>query len=153
MAKDIIVYTGGSWDMLHVGHLNILRRAKEIGSYLVVAVSTDELIKQYKGIEPIIPYSDRATIIESIRYVDKVVKQVALFDIEQFKEVKADIFVVGNDWENKTTEIKGLQWLQENKKIKYFSYTKGVSTTSLKRKIINNTYDIIEAGLRKEKII
>jgi len=152
MAKDIILYTGGSWDMLHVGHLNILKRAKEMGTHLVVAVSTDELIEKYKGVKPIVPYEERVALVEAIRYVDEIVKQVVLFDIEQFKEVKADIFVVGDDWENKTTEIEGLKWLRKHDKIRYLAYTEGVSTTDLKRKIIENAYTIIEAGLKREII-
>lgn len=144
------VFTSGSWDMFHVGHLNILERSKKHGDYLVVGVSTDELITEYKGIPPIIPFEERMRIVKSIGCVDEVVKQTKLTEIAQLIEYNIDIVTIGDDWKNKYLE--GLEWMknQPGKEVVYFDYTPGVSTTSIKKKIIQNTYEIISAEFQRE---
>ena len=82
MKKYKIGYTTGVFDMFHIGHLNILKRAKEECEYLIVGVSTDELVESYKGKTPIISYEERKKIIESIKYVDKVVPQTSMDKME-----------------------------------------------------------------------
>ena len=72
----IIGYTSGVFDMFHIGHLNILKRAKELCDFLIVGVSTDELVREYKHKSPIISYDNRKAIVEACKYVDKVVPQV-----------------------------------------------------------------------------
>ena len=80
-----IGYTAGVYDMFHVGHLNLLKNAKACCDYLIVAVSTDELTEAYKHKKPIIPFAERAAIVEAIRYVDKVVPQISV-DVEGKKQ-------------------------------------------------------------------
>lgn len=148
--KKLRIMTAGSFDMLHCGHLNILRQARKLGNYLIVAVSTDALISHYKGLQPIICYSDRVALIKELRCVDKVVKQEKLVDIEQFKRLKADLYVIGDDWRHRT-DNEGINWLRENKKIKFIPYTKRLSSSKIKEKIIRNSYRIMKAQLRRKK--
>lgn len=146
--KETVVFTSGSWDLFHVGHLNVLRKSKELGDRLVVGVSTEELIADYKGAPPVIPFEQRLEIISSIGCVDLAVKQVVLTEIRQLKEHDVDIVTIGDDWQGRYLE--GLEWMKENGRVVYLPYTAGVSTTSIKRKIIDNIYSVIAADLRRE---
>lgn len=146
MTKKTIIFTGGTFDLFHSGHLNILQKSKMTGDYLIVGVSTDELVHSYKE-DPIVSYENRCDIIREIRCVDKVVKQEKLFDIEQFKKLGADYFVVGDDWANNYSNI-GLNWLRDNRKVIFFPYTQGLSTTIIKQKIIRNTENSIYEKIR-----
>ncbi len=148
--KQTIVYTSGSWDLFHVGHLNILEQSKKLGDILIVGVSTDALVCDYKGMPPVILYEDRCRIVASIRYVDRVVKQTALTEIAQLKALDVDIVTIGSDWKERS--LDGLDWFkqQPGKRVEYFDYTPGVSTTSIKKRIIDNSYNIIEAELSRE---
>ena len=138
--KKIIVYTSGTWDLLHVGHLNILKRSKALGDKLIVGVSTDELVASYKNSYPIISYEDRVEIIKSIKFVDQVVKQEKLLEIKQLIELKVDIVTIGDDWKDRYLE--GLEWAekQPNVKLVYLHYTKRLSTTLIKEKIKNEWF-------------
>jgi len=144
------VYTGGTFDLLHRGHINIFKKAKEIGNYLIVAVSTNKLIRTYKSYDPILNYRERAAIVEAVRYVDKVVKQTMLFDVDQFNKLGADIFIVGDDWANRNDIPDGLRWLKEHDKVLFVPYTKKLSTTYIKRKIIKQSYEIIYAEVERK---
>ena len=135
MTKKKIVLTCGSFDLLHIGHINLLKRAKQLGDCLIVGLSIDSLIKAHKEYSPILTYKQRKLALEAIRYVDKVVPQTKLIDINQFKELSADLFVIGDDWKNRT-DIEGLNWLKKNKKVKFIPYTKELSTTKIKNKIV-----------------
>ena len=148
--KKIRVFTSGSFDLFHIGHLNILERSAALGDELIVGVSTDELIQHYKGMPPIIPFEQRFRIISSLKCVTKAVKQVKLTEVAQLQREDIDIVTIGDDWENKYLE--GLEWRkkQPGKKVVYFPYTPGVSTTSIKKRIIESTSEIIEAALQRE---
>jgi len=146
--EKIVVHTAGSFDLFHWGHVNILERSKELGDYLLVAVSSDKLIESYKGSKPIFPYEHRAKIVEAMGCVDKVVKQDVLHDINILKKYKPDITTIGDDWKGKYLE--GLDWMRKHGKVVYLPYTKGISTTMIKKKIIENAYDIVYAQLKME---
>ena len=99
MSKPFRVgYTTGVFDLFHIGHLNILRRAKEQCDYLIVGVSTDELVEKEKQKRPVIPYEERVAIVEAIRYVDVVVPQVNKDKLAAYKRLKFDAMFVGSDW-------------------------------------------------------
>ena len=146
----VIGYTQGTYDMFHIGHLNILERSAALGDELIVGVSTDELIQHYKGMPPIIPFEQRFRIISSLKCVTKAVKQVKLTEVAQLQREDIDIVTIGDDWINKYLE--GLEWMkqQPGKEVVYFPYTPDVSTTSIKKKIIESTSEIIRAALQRE---
>jgi glycerol-3-phosphate cytidylyltransferase len=148
LKEPIIIFTAGSFDLLHWGHVNILKQAKALGTYLVVGVSTDSLILQHKGMRPIICYKDRTAIIKELKIVDRVVKQTKLVDIEQFISLKADLFVVGDDWKNRK-DNQGINWLRDNNKIAFIPYTRRLSSSKIKEKIINNAVRIIKAQVKR----
>lgn len=131
-----IGYTTGVYDMFHIGHLNVLRRAKEQCDYLIVGVTTDALCFMRKQKYPIINQEERKQIVEAIRYVDKVVFQSDMNKIEPVKQFKADAVFVGSDW--KGTEA----WNQYEKDfaevgctVIYLDHTDGISSTILREKI------------------
>ena len=100
MKKYKVGYTTGVFDMFHVGHLNILKKAKEQCDYLIVGVSTDENVQSYKNKTPIIPYEERKMIVESIKYVDQVVPQENMDKYDAWKRLKFDVIFHGSDWKN-----------------------------------------------------
>lgn len=149
--KKVRVFTSGSFDLFHVGHLNILEKSANLGDELIVGVSTDELIEEYKGMKPIIPFEQRLRIVSAIGCVTKVVKQVKLTEIAQLQRENIDIVTIGDDWKEKYLE--GLDWMekQPGKEVVYFPYTPGISTTSIKKKIIVSASDIVRAALQREE--
>jgi glycerol-3-phosphate cytidylyltransferase len=149
MTKKII-YSSGSFDLFHFGHLNILLKAKKLGDYLIVGVSTDSLISQYKDTKPIICYQDRIKIIKALKCVNKVIKQESFFDIKQLKKYHIYGIVLGSDWKGKSfPELE--KCLQElHIKMFYVDYTQRLSTSKIKEKIIRNSYDIIKAQLKRK---
>lgn len=136
MKKYKIGYTSGVFDMFHIGHLNLLKKAKENCEYLIVGVTTDELAL-YKNKTPIIPYNERKEIVSAIKYVDEVVPQENMNKLEACKKYNADVIFVGDDW--KGTE----KWKQIEKdlstigaEVVYFPYTVGTSSTILREKLL-----------------
>lgn len=151
MTKKKIIYTSGTYDLFHYGHLNILLKAKKLGDYLIVGVSTDKLIKKYKGLKPVISYNDRVAIIKEMKCVDKVLKQSAFFDIKQLKKYNINSIVLGSDWENKEfPELKNII-KKLNIEMIYLPYTKHLSTSKIKKQIIKNSWEIIEAQINRKK--
>jgi len=118
--------------MFHVGHLNILKRAKEQCEYLIVAVTTDELVS-YKNKKAIIPLFERMAIIDSIKYVDKVVSQESMDKMKAWMEYKFDVMFVGSDWKGteKWNEYER-QFAKVGVDIIYFPYTQGTTSTKLR---------------------
>lgn len=139
MKKYKIGYTTGVFDMFHIGHLNIIKRAKEQCDYLIVGVSTDELVRDYKNKLPIIPFEDRIKIVESIKYVDKVVPQTNMDKFEAWKKYNYDVIFHGNDWKNSSlyNEME-LKLKKVGVEMVYFPYTQGISSSALREKVLNN---------------
>ena len=134
----IIGYTTGVFDMFHIGHLNILRRAKEKCDYLIVGVSTDEVVESYKHHLPVIPYDQRAAIVEAIKYVDEVVPQTTMDKTEFLKHRHFDVMFHGDEW--KGTELYNKyeeEFAKLGARIEYLSHTEGISSSILRRKINN----------------
>lgn len=95
-------YTTGVFDLFHIGHLNILKRAKERCEHLIVGVSTDYLVERYKHKRPVIPFDERIEIVKSIRYVDEVVPQVSMDKLQAWKKLHFDVLFHGSDWKGST---------------------------------------------------
>ena len=132
-------YTAGVYDMFHIGHLNVIRRAKEQCDYLIVGVSTDEVVEQNKNKKPIIPFQERVAIVEAIRYVDQVVPQER-YDIEGkieiVKKYGINIMFVGSDWQGTEKWNKIQEELASiGCKVIYLPHTDGISSTSLRKLI------------------
>lgn len=126
-------YTTGVFDMFHIGHLNILEKAKQQCETMVVGVSTDELVLSYKKKKTIIPFAERIKIVQAIRYVDEVVPQKTMDKLEQILALDCDAVFVGSDWQGSE------KWIQFEKEfaghgvdVVYLPYTKGTSSTILR---------------------
>lgn len=134
MTNKRIVFSAGTWDLFHIGHLNILRTSKKFGDYLIVAVSTDDLVKSYKKFYPAIPYKDRVEIVKACKYVDKAVKQTKLIDVDQLKRYKVNVITIGSDWKDR--RLEGLEWAKKNGiDVIYIPYTKRINTSEIKKRI------------------
>lgn len=135
--EKIVGYTTGVFDMFHIGHLNILKQAKEHCDYLIVGVSTDELCLSYKGKCPIVPFEERMAIVESIKYVDEVVPQIDRNKFAAWERLKFDVMFVGDDWKNNPLFCDLEKKLAEvGAHIEYFPYTQGTSSSVLRKKIM-----------------
>lgn len=136
MKKYKIGYTTGVYDLFHIGHLNILRRAKEQCDYLIVGVSTDELVQSYKNKTPVIPFEERMAIVEAIKYVDKVVPQVTMDKYSAWEKYQFNVIFHGDDWKNSSMYNELEEKLKKhNVDFVYFPHTNGISSTILKEKI------------------
>lgn len=120
------VMTYGTFDLLHYGHINILKRSKSLGDYLIVGLSSDEF-NELKGKKSVMSYEERKEILESIRYVDKVIKESSWEQkVDDIIKYNIDVFVIGDDWEGK------FDFLKEYCEVVYLPRTKSISTTLLK---------------------
>lgn len=128
----IIGYTTGVFDLFHIGHLKILKNAKGMCDKLIVGITTDELLLDYKKKKPIIPFNDRCEIVSSIKYVDIVIPQETMNKFEAWERLGFDIMFVGDDW-YKTTKWNEIQtkFKEVNVRIVYFPYTKRISSTKI----------------------
>lgn len=124
--KKVITY--GTFDLLHYGHVNLLQRAKELGDYLIVAISTDEFNWNKKQKKCYFSYEERKRLVESIRYVDLVIPEEDWEQkISDVKEFKVDTFVIGDDWEGK------FDFLKDYCDVVYLPRTPEISTTQIKK--------------------
>jgi len=134
--KYKVGYVPGTFDLFHIGHLNIIKRAKEMCDYLICTVSTDELVLEHKSKKPIIPFEERIEIVSAIKYVDKVVPQLDQDKFLQWQQYKFDAIFVGDDLKNTP------KWLMYEEQLKpmgvvfiYFPYTKNTSSTLILDKL------------------
>ncbi len=138
MKKYKIGYTQGTFDMFHIGHLNLLKHAKEYCDILIVGVNSDNLVEEYKHKTPVICQEERAEILGAIRYVDNVVICDTLKKTDMHKWLHFDAIFIGDDWKGNT------RWKTTEKDLKkvgadvvYLSYTKGVCSTMLRDEVKN----------------
>jgi glycerol-3-phosphate cytidylyltransferase len=150
MENKKIIYTSGTYDLAHFGHLNILKKAKALGDYLIVGVSTDALVSKYKKMKPIVCYKDRVAIIQELKCVDKVIKQEKFFDIKQLKKYNISTIVLGDDWKNKSFPELEQCIKKLNIQMVYVPYTRRLSTSKIKEKIIRNAVQIIQAQSKRK---
>lgn len=133
MKKYKMGYTSGVFDLFHIGHLNILKQAKKHCEYLIVAVSPDKIVEEYKNKIPVVPLEERMKIVESIKYVDSVVVQASMDKYKAWEKVKFDVLFHGDDW-------KGSSMYNEIEKklnsvgvdVVYFPITKSTTSTILR---------------------
>lgn len=134
--KYKIGYTTGVFDMFHIGHLNILRRAKEQCEYLIVGVTSDELCYNRKNKYPIINQNDRMEIVSAIKYVDKVVSQDNMDKFEAVKKFSCNVVFVGSDWKGtKAWDEYEKQFKFVNCDVVYLEHTDGISSTILRKRL------------------
>ncbi|WP_405076665.1 glycerol-3-phosphate cytidylyltransferase [Ligilactobacillus acidipiscis] len=128
------VLTYGTFDLMHYGHINLLKRAKDLGDYLVVAISTDEFNWNEKQKKTYFPYEQRKQLVESVRYVDLVIPEEnwdqKVTDVHKYK---IDTFVMGDDWEGKFDFLK-----DEGVEVIYLPRTPEISTTKIKSNLYQN---------------
>jgi len=139
MGKTIITY--GTFDLFHIGHLRLLQRLKAMGDKLIVAVSTDEF-NAGKGKKTIIPYDQRAEIVENIKCVDMVIPEISWDQkIDDIKKYGVDVFAIGEDWKGK------FDFLKEFCDVVYLERTKDISSSQLKKTL--NTFTVSKEELLK----
>ncbi len=130
--KFKVGYTTGVFDLFHIGHLNIIRRAKEQCEYLIVGVSTDELVQEYKNKYPIIPFEERKEIIESLKYVDEVVPQTTMDKYAAWESLHYEALFHGDDWKNSDMYNKYLEEFEgTGVEFVFLPHTEGTSSTML----------------------
>jgi len=139
IANKTVVYTSGTFDMLHYNHLKMIEYARSLGDILIIGVNTDELVLSYKS-QPIIPFEERILLVKALKYPDIVIPQHSLDHRDKVKKLNFDVFVVGDDWAGKFDYLK-----EQGVSVVYFPYGQGINTSGLKQKI----YDEYEAIKKK----
>jgi choline-phosphate cytidylyltransferase/glycerol-3-phosphate cytidylyltransferase len=137
IANKTVVYTSGTFDMLHINHLKMIEYARSLADILIVGVNTDELVTSYKS-DPIIPFEERIALVKALKYPDIVIPQHSLDHREKVKKLNFDVFVVGDDWTGRFDYLK-----EQNVSVVYFPYGMGISSTGLKEKIYKN-YEVMK---------
>lgn len=138
MKKYKIGYTSGVYDMFHIGHLNLLKRAKEQCEFLIVGVSIDELVYKYKNKYPVVPFEQRLEIVKAIRYVDKAVAQISMDKMAAWRENPFDVMFHGDEW--KASELYRKyeeEFKQVGVEVVYLPHTEGISSSMLRQMLVN----------------
>ena len=132
MKKYKIGYTTGVYDMFHIGHLNLLQKAKERCDYLIVGVSTDEVVKSYKHKNPIIPFEERFAIISALKCVDQVVPQISMNKMEAWEKLHFNALFHGSDWKGSDMYNQMIEEFSAvGVDVVFLPHTEGVSSTML----------------------
>ncbi len=140
MKKYKIGYTQGTFDLFHIGHLNLLNHAKQMCDYLIVGVNSDDLVKSYKNKIPVVPQDQRALIVGSIKYVDQVFVAETLDKLKILKENPFDVIFIGSDWKgNKRWKQTTIDLNKFGIDVIYLPHTDGISSTYLLEKIKKET--------------
>jgi len=127
-------YSAGAFDLFHIGHLNLLTRAKAHCDYLIAGVVSDEMLRTVKGVDPVIPLAERLEIVSHIDVVDEAVAEVVPDKLETWRSLRFDVFFKGDDWRG-TREGKRLEreFAEVGVEVVYFPYTLSTSSTQLRR--------------------
>lgn len=134
--EGVVGYVPGAWDMFHIGHLNILKRARENCDWLVAGVVTDETLFAMKNKYPIIPFEERLAIVEAIGIVDEAVVDHSASKVEVWNVVRFDVLFKGDDWRGTTRgERLERELATVGARVQYFPYTLQTSSTELRRVI------------------
>lgn len=136
IGEKTVVYTSGTFDMLHFNHLKMIEYARALGDILIVGVNTDELVASYKS-QPIIPFEERLALMKAIKGPDVVIPQKSLDHTDKVKKLHFDIFVVGDDWVGKYDYLDEM-----GVTVVYFPYGDGVSSSNLKKRIYDRFTEI-----------
>lgn len=135
--EKVIGFTEGTFDMFHIGHLNLLKNAKKECDYLIVGVNSDELVKEYKNKDVVVPFEERVEIVKAIKYVDEVMKADSLDKKLSWEKRHYDVLFIGSDWKGSE------RWNQTEKemaeygvKVHYLPYTQETSSTLLREKLL-----------------
>jgi len=135
------VYTVGTFDLLHIGHLDLLEYCKTLGDKFIVGVASDEVVASYKRNVPVIPLAERMRMLKALDCVDDVVSYDKLEYVTQCKAVDTDIFVIGEDWGDKPHNIAVEKYLKsKGAKIVQVSYNPQTSSTKIKQNVIAQTH-------------
>lgn len=134
--KRPVVYTCGTFDLFHLGHLRMIQNAAALGETLIVAVSTDELVEAYKNVRPAVPLAERLEIVRAIRGVDVAIPQTSQDKYEAWERIGFDVWVVGDDWFG-TEKYEGYrkQLTDVGVSCVFLPYTLGISSTQRRTKI------------------
>ena len=136
MKKYKIGYTTGVFDLFHIGHFNILKRAKAQCEHLIVGVSTDELVESYKHKTPVIPFEERTAIVEAIKYVDKVVVQESMDKFSAWEKLRFNVVFHGDDWKNSNMYDSYIdQFKKVGVDVVFLPHTDGVSSTQIAQRL------------------
>ncbi len=139
MKKYKIGYTQGTYDLFHIGHLNLLNNAKKMCDYLIVGVNSDDLVKEYKNKETVIKQEDRAKIISSIKGVDEVYITTTLDKLEILKQIKFNAIFIGDDWKDDSRWKRTKEDLQKlGIDVVFLPHTNGISTTQILKRMKNS---------------
>jgi glycerol-3-phosphate cytidylyltransferase len=135
-----VVYTGGTFDLFHAGHVEFLKRCSELGS-VVVSLNTDEFIEEYKGKPPVISYADRRSVLMACKYVNDVIANIGGPDSRiAIESVMPDMVIIGSDWARKdyyTQMAFDQDWLDDRGiGLAYIPYTPGISSTAIKERML-----------------
>lgn len=137
----MIVYTLGTFDLLHIGHLALLEYCRSLGDVVAVGVAADEVVSSYKPNVPVIPLEERMEMLRALRCVDIVIPYYELEYVSGCKEIKPDIFVIGEDWGNKKHNTDVEKYLKsKDSKIIQVSYNPKTSSSQIKHNVIAQSH-------------
>ena len=137
----MLVYTVGTFDLLHVGHLALLEQCRTFGDKLVVGVASDSVVNSYKPNVPVVPLEERREMLEALRCVDAVRPYYELEYVSACRELNVDVFVVGEDWGTNVHNIDVERYLKkEGKKIHQLSYNTRTSSTAIKQCVLDQNF-------------
>ena len=154
LLKNMVIYTVGTFDLLHVGHLALLQHCKTMGDTLIVGLASDNVVGSYKPNMPIIPLAQRMEMIKSLGCVDDVRSYDELEYISACKELDVDIFVIGEDWGDDSHNIAVEKFLKsKGKKIIQVSYDPQTSTTKIKQDVLSQFYKVSNRNAKDQSFV